>query len=207
MNTGAVSATGEDLEMTEGQLKMQVKRFKRKDEGGFGDSSNARQCRGLPERSATASRPWCHIERLEHEPEIIIVMGDHQPLYKENTDFTVPIHVMAKDKRWLTAFREQGFKMGMKLGYQDKAIRHEGFYSLMVRAVAVPAVVSFHRIGRTVSVRVRLQKSERSLVVESGDPARRTGGFIYNAKMVDEMRQGHEVHVLRLDAEWPFRRS
>lgn len=38
-----------------------------------------------------------------------------------------------------------------------------------------------------------------------GDPARRTGGFIYNAKMVDEMRvQGQEVHVLRLDAEWPF---
>ena len=38
-----------------------------------------------------------------------------------------------------------------------------------------------------------------------GDPARRTGGFIYNANIVNEMReQGHEVHVLRLDAAWPF---
>ena len=142
MNTGAVSATGEDLEMTEGQLKMQVKRFKRKDE------VRLRRLRPTPDNvedyleaiSYSFEAVVRHIERLEQEPEIIIVMGDHQPpLYKENTDFTVPIHVMAKDKRWLTAFREQGFKMGMKLGYQDKAIRHEGFYSLMVRAVAGPS--------------------------------------------------------------------
>ena len=142
MNTGEVSATGADLEMTEGQLKMQVKRFKRKDE------VRLRRLRPTPDNvedyleaiSYSFEAVVRHIERLEQEPEIIIVMGDHQPpLYKENTDFTVPIHVMAKDKRWLKAFREQGFKMGMKLGYQDKAIRHEGFYSLMVRAVAGPS--------------------------------------------------------------------
>lgn len=38
-----------------------------------------------------------------------------------------------------------------------------------------------------------------------GDPERRTGGFIYNARVIDAMRaQGHRVRVLRLDAEWPF---
>lgn len=38
-----------------------------------------------------------------------------------------------------------------------------------------------------------------------GDPERRTGGFIYNARIIDAMRTlGHEVIILRLDADWPF---
>jgi len=138
MNTGTVSAKGEDLEMSKGQLKMQMKRFKRKDE--------VRLRRLLPtpdnvedymEAIAYSFEAVVrHIEKMDSEPDIIIVMGDHQPpLYKNNTDFTVPMHVMAKDKRWLEAFREQGFKTGMKLGSEADSIRHEGFYSLMVRAL------------------------------------------------------------------------
>ena len=142
MNTGAVSAKGEDLEMSKGQLKMQMKRFKRKDE------VRLRRLRPTPDNvedymeaiTYSFEAVVRHIEKLESEPDIIIVMGDHQPpLYKNNTDFTVPMHVMAKDKRWLDAFREQGFKTGMKLGYEADAIRHEGFYSLMVRALAGPS--------------------------------------------------------------------
>ena len=141
MNTGSVAAEGEDLEMSEGQLKMQMKRFKRKDE------VRLRRLRPTPDNvedyleaiTYSFEAVVRHIERLETTPEIIIIMGDHQPpLYKHNTDFTVPMHVMAKDKRWLKAFRAQGFKSGMKLGYKDDAIRHEGFYSLMVRALAGP---------------------------------------------------------------------
>ena len=141
MNTGAVVAEGEDLEMSKGQLKMQMKRFKRKDE------IRLRRLRPTADNvedyleaiTYSFEAVVRHIERLEQEPEIIIVMGDHQPpLYRKNTDFTVPMHVMAKDTRWLEAFREQGFKSGMKLGYKADAIRHEGFYSLMVRAMAGP---------------------------------------------------------------------
>ena len=141
MNTGSVAVEGEDLEMSEGQLKMQMKRFKRKDE------VRLRRLRPTPDNvedymeaiTYSFEAVVRHIEKLETEPEIIIVMGDHQPpLYKHNTDFTVPMHVMAKDKRWLKAFRAQGFKSGMKLGYEEDAIRHEGFYSLMVRALAGP---------------------------------------------------------------------
>jgi len=120
---------------------MQMKRFKRKDE------VRLRRLRPTPDNvedymeaiTYSFEAVVRHIEKLETEPEIIIVMGDHQPpLYKHNTDFTVPMHVMAKDKRWLKAFRAQGFKSGMKLGYEEDAIRHEGFYSLMVRALAGP---------------------------------------------------------------------
>lgn len=38
-----------------------------------------------------------------------------------------------------------------------------------------------------------------------GDPERRTGGFIYNARIVEALRSlGHDVCVLRMDANWPF---
>jgi glycosyltransferase involved in cell wall biosynthesis len=38
-----------------------------------------------------------------------------------------------------------------------------------------------------------------------GDPARRTGGFLYNARMVAGLRdRGHGVRVHRLDAAWPL---
>ena len=141
MNTGKVSAKGEDLELSKRQLKMQVKRFKRKDE------VRLRRLRPTPDNvedymeaiEYSFEAVVRHIEALEAPPDIIIVMGDHQPpLYKNNTDFTVPMHVMAKDRRWLDAFEEQGFKNGMKLGFKKNAIRHEGFYSLMVRALAGP---------------------------------------------------------------------
>lgn len=38
-----------------------------------------------------------------------------------------------------------------------------------------------------------------------GDPARRTGGFLYNARMVEELQKlGRTVHVHRIDADWPL---
>ena len=38
-----------------------------------------------------------------------------------------------------------------------------------------------------------------------GDPSRRTGGFLYNARMVEVLRgQRHQVRVLRVDADWPL---
>lgn len=41
--------------------------------------------------------------------------------------------------------------------------------------------------------------------ISPGDPARRTGGFLYNARMVEVLRgHNHEVRVLRMDADWPL---
>ena len=78
-----------------------------------------------------------HIEDMDDPPDLIVMMGDHQPpLYRRNTDFTVPVHLFARDKRLLSEFRKNGFLHGIELGSWDERMYHEGFFSLMVRALS-----------------------------------------------------------------------
>lgn len=69
---------------------------------------------------------------------IAIVMGDHQPPFvAEGTkNFDVPVHVFARDARWLDEFRAHGFAPGLELETTATAVRHEGLFSLLVRALA-----------------------------------------------------------------------
>jgi len=78
-----------------------------------------------------------HVESLTDPPEMVIIMGDHQPpMYKNNPDFTVPVHVLVRDQKLLREFRKRKFRRGMRLPKWKSRMYHEGFFSLMVRALA-----------------------------------------------------------------------
>tara|TARA_B110000495_G_C22927354_1_gene542007 strand:- start:687 stop:1109 length:423 start_codon:yes stop_codon:yes gene_type:complete len=78
-----------------------------------------------------------HVESLTDPPDMVIIMGDHQPpMYKNNPDFTVPVHVLVRDHKLLREFRNRKFRSGMKPPKWSKRMYHEGFFSLMVRALS-----------------------------------------------------------------------
>jgi hypothetical protein len=70
---------------------------------------------------------------------LVILMGDHQPpvLSSQSDTFDVPMHVIARDPTVLQEFLERGFSKGLvppvKLPAQ---VKHEGLFSLIVRAMA-----------------------------------------------------------------------
>jgi hypothetical protein len=129
----------EETALTEAQIKFQMKRFKRQDNVRLRRLSASEENIGeyFDAIEYSFESVVRHIEALDDPPELIIVMGDHQPpLYRKNTNFTVPMHVLARDSSHLAEFRERGFKLGVRLGKQARAIRHEAFFSVMVRALA-----------------------------------------------------------------------
>lgn len=70
---------------------------------------------------------------------LVIVMGDHQPPFvaPETNNFESIIHLFARDPALLDEFTAHGFKPGLMLTPQDTAaVRHEGMFSLLVRALA-----------------------------------------------------------------------
>jgi hypothetical protein len=70
---------------------------------------------------------------------LVIVMGDHQPpiLSPETEDFSVLIHLFAKDPSLLAEFADHGFTPGMTVPADRAAnVEHAGLYSLIVRALS-----------------------------------------------------------------------
>jgi hypothetical protein len=70
---------------------------------------------------------------------LVIVMGDHQPpiLSTEEDSFDVPIHLVARDPAVLQEFLEHGFTAGLVPPAELPAqVKHEGLFSLIVRALA-----------------------------------------------------------------------
>jgi hypothetical protein len=121
------------------QIKAQMKRFKRS------DSVRLRRLRASDANYASYFRAISysfesvvgHIEKMSDPPDLIVVMGDHQPpLYRKSTNFTVPVHVFARDKALLGEFKTRGFRGGMRLGKKALALKHEAFFSVMVRSLA-----------------------------------------------------------------------
>ena len=137
---GAKTGT-QDAPLTEKQIKYQLKRFKRK------ETVRLRRLKPSEENvqdyltsvSYSIEAVVQHVLAMEQPPDVVVVMGDHQPpLYKKNTDFSVPVHVMATDPSYLREFRKRGFRNGMRPTRWSKRIRHEGFFSVLVRALARP---------------------------------------------------------------------
>jgi hypothetical protein len=121
------------------QYMYQLKRFKRQ------DMTRLRRLRATEENlgeyfdaiAYSFESVVRHIEALEDPPDLVIVTGDHQPpLYRKSTNFSVPMHVLARDRSHLDEFRKRGFKLGVRFGKEAHAIRHEAFFSVMVRALA-----------------------------------------------------------------------
>ena len=92
-----------------------------------------------------------HILDMDDPPDLIVVMGDHQPpMYKKSDDFSVPMHILARDPALLKGFRDHGFTDGARFGLPKGRIYHEGFFSLLVGAIAEAQDVQppkFHRRG------------------------------------------------------------
>jgi hypothetical protein len=131
--------SGKHRALNEAQIRFQLERFKRKDE------VRVRRLRPTAENvdeyleavMYSIEVTIQHIEAMTDPPDLVVVLGDHQPpLYKKNKDFTVPVHVFARNGRLLAEFRENGFSKGIQPRSWDKRIYHEGFFSLMIRALA-----------------------------------------------------------------------
>jgi len=96
-----------------------------------------------------------HILAMSDPPDLIVIMGDHQPpLYKKSNDFSVPVHVLARDRNLLKGFVVHGFRSGPGIPAPEHRIYHEGFFSLLVGALAQSqghTPPQFHRQGFGVS--------------------------------------------------------
>ena len=69
---------------------------------------------------------------------LVIIMGDHQPpvINKHTKVYDVPMHVFSRDPKLLEEFYERGFVSGLLIPSKwESAINHEGFFSLLVRAL------------------------------------------------------------------------
>lgn len=79
-----------------------------------------------------------HLLSTAPRDAIVIIMGDHQPpLVGRSASMDVPMHVLAQDPALLAELYDQGFTPGLAIAPDaPTALRHEGFFSLMVRALA-----------------------------------------------------------------------
>jgi hypothetical protein len=71
------------------------------------------------------------------EEAIIVLIGDHQPGYitRRAEGFETPLYVISRDRRFLDALAEYGLTPGLSAPEPEAALRHEGFYSLLMRAL------------------------------------------------------------------------
>lgn len=134
-----VEAKEVDSEEKKRQIKNQLKRFKRNDDVRLRrlqpSEDNIDDYLQIITYSMDAVID--HVLDLENPPDMVIVAGDHQPpLYRRNTDFTVPMHVLVRDGALLREFRERGFRRGMRPPKYENRILHEAFLSVLVRAIA-----------------------------------------------------------------------
>jgi len=68
---------------------------------------------------------------------IYILIGDHQPqrVSRHSDGFETPVHIISKDTAFVDTFLEYGFTRGLIVHDTQPAMRHEGFYSMFVRAL------------------------------------------------------------------------
>ncbi len=73
----------------------------------------------------------------EETDAIFVLVGDHQPprVSRRDDGFQTPIHVISRDEAFLAEFDAQGFVDGWTVPEGEETMRHEGLYSLLVRAL------------------------------------------------------------------------
>lgn len=78
------------------------------------------------------------IEKQNNDNALYILFGDHQPPFitQEKHGLDTPIHIITKNKDFLTTFYTHGFSEGMMPQVTDDAsLKHAGFYSLFMKAL------------------------------------------------------------------------
>jgi hypothetical protein len=76
-------------------------------------------------------------DRADDAP-LVILFGDHQPplITPEKMGPQTPVHVISKNRTLIEAFENDGFARALDLtGKTPRAIHHEGFLSLLMRAM------------------------------------------------------------------------
>lgn len=68
---------------------------------------------------------------------VFVLIGDHQPGYvtRREDGFDTPVHIISKDRAFVESFAAYGYEPGLRVENPNSAVRHEGFYSLFMRAL------------------------------------------------------------------------
>lgn len=71
------------------------------------------------------------------DDDLFIFIGDHQPprVSRREDGFATPVHIVSRDQQLLDTFQRYGFVPGLRATTVEPTLRHEGFYSLLVRAL------------------------------------------------------------------------
>ena len=77
------------------------------------------------------------IVKADHENAVYVLIGDHQPQQVSRRDdgFDTPIHIISRDAGLIQSFGDYGFVGGLIVDEVEPVMRHEGFYSLLVRTL------------------------------------------------------------------------
>lgn len=77
------------------------------------------------------------ILRHGDENSLFVLIGDHQPpqVSRRADGWETPVHIVSRDADLIAAFSEYGFGPGLEVQPVEPAVRHEGIYSLFMRAL------------------------------------------------------------------------
>lgn len=73
----------------------------------------------------------------EDDDALFVLIGDHQPprVSRRADGFDTPVHIISRDAAVIAAFQEHGFTPGLWVNEKEPTMKHEGFYSMLVRAM------------------------------------------------------------------------
>jgi hypothetical protein len=105
----------------------------------------------LPDQLSQATKRRNYLDAVEYQlrflvdfiletasdDAIYVLVGDHQPqqVSRRTDGFETPLHVISRDAGFVQSLRDYGFDDGLLARDLTADLRHEGFYSLFVRAL------------------------------------------------------------------------
>lgn len=68
---------------------------------------------------------------------LFVIIGDHQPprVSRRADGFDTPVHMISRNNGTISAVQEHGFTPGLWVNEKEPMMKHEGLYSLLVRAL------------------------------------------------------------------------
>ena len=135
--TGSRKKKG-NQKLTDNEIKFQLKRFRRDKEVRLRRLNPTAEnvSEYLDAIVYSLESVTRHILAMDDPPDLILIMGDHQPpMYKSSDDFSVPVHVLARDTKLLKGFLKHKFRPGIRFGARKNRTYHEGLYSMLIGAL------------------------------------------------------------------------
>ena len=77
------------------------------------------------------------ISKSGNDNDLFLIIGDHQPpIFPDPTaGWETPIHIISKNPNFIKAFDQYGFEQGLLANLDINPIRHEGVYSMFMKAL------------------------------------------------------------------------